>query len=51
MAARTTKTALIVGFVYGGLQDVVGLARGRRVGYVEYMKKRLGFETLEDHTT
>jgi len=49
MAARTTKTALVVGLVYGGVQDVVGLARGRRVRYVEYARQRLG--GVEKHTS
>ena len=42
MAARTTKTALVVGLLYGGVQDLVGLARGRRVGYVEFVRRKLG---------
>ena len=41
MAARTTKTALVVGIVYGGLQDMVGFARGRRIGYVEFVGRKL----------
>ncbi|KAK3693286.1 hypothetical protein B0T22DRAFT_343680, partial [Podospora appendiculata] len=40
MAARTTKTALVVGLVYGGLQDAVGAARGRPIGYIDYLKQR-----------
>ena len=42
MAARTTKTALAVGIVYGGLQDVAGMIRGRPIGYVDFVKKHLG---------
>ncbi|KAK3495737.1 hypothetical protein B0T13DRAFT_401239 [Neurospora crassa] len=42
MAARTTKTALVVGLAYGGLQDVAGIARGRPIGYVEFLKRRVG---------
>lgn len=41
MAARTTKTALVVGLVYGGLQDLVGAARGRPIGYVEAIRRRM----------
>ncbi|KAL8372442.1 hypothetical protein RB595_001985 [Gaeumannomyces hyphopodioides] len=41
MAARTTKTALVVGLVYGGLQDLVSAARGRPIGYVEAMRRRM----------
>ncbi|KAK3395734.1 hypothetical protein B0T20DRAFT_44321 [Sordaria brevicollis] len=43
MAARTTKTALVVGIAYGGLQDVAGIARGRPIGYAEFVKRRLGY--------
>ncbi|KAM7202230.1 FAD-linked oxidoreductase-like protein [Rhypophila sp. PSN 637] len=32
MAARTTRTALVIGFVYGGLQDLAGAVRGRPIG-------------------
>ncbi|KAH8882560.1 hypothetical protein GQ53DRAFT_665541 [Thozetella sp. PMI_491] len=39
-AARTTKSALIVGVAYGGLQDLVGIARGREIRYVEYLKRK-----------
>ncbi|KAJ9155872.1 hypothetical protein NKR19_g4382 [Coniochaeta hoffmannii] len=51
MAARTTKTALVVGLVYGGLQDLAGAARGRPIGYVEFIKRRLGRKALQvpDH--
>lgn len=42
MAARTTKTALVVGIAYGGLQDVAGILRGRPIGYAEFIKRRLG---------
>ncbi|KIH93255.1 hypothetical protein SPBR_03155 [Sporothrix brasiliensis 5110] len=40
-AARTTKTAILVGFVYGSLQDLAGLARGRRISYVDYVQRKL----------
>lgn len=42
MTARTTKTALVVGLVYGGLQDVAGAARGRPIGYVDWIRTKLG---------
>lgn len=42
MTARTTKAALVVGVVYGGMQDLLGLARGRRISYIEYAKQRIG---------
>lgn len=40
MTARTTKTALLVGLVYGGLQDAAGAARGRPIGYIEWLRGR-----------
>ena len=39
-AARTTKTAILVGAAYGGVQDAVGLLRGRPVSYVEWVKRK-----------
>lgn len=44
MTARTTKTALLVGLVYGGMQDVAGAARGRPIGYIDWVRKRLGLQ-------
>ncbi|KAH6633835.1 hypothetical protein B0J18DRAFT_119 [Chaetomium sp. MPI-SDFR-AT-0129] len=43
MTARTTQTALVAGVVYGGLQDVLGLIRGRPIGYVDWARQRLGY--------
>jgi hypothetical protein len=42
MTARTTKAALAAGFVYGGLQDVLGLVRGRPIGYIDWVREKLG---------
>ncbi len=42
MTARTTKAALVAGFVYGGLQDLLGIVRGRPIRYVDWIGKRLG---------
>ncbi|KAG7111333.1 hypothetical protein HYQ45_011812 [Verticillium longisporum] len=39
-AARTAKYGLLFGLVYGGMQDVVGLARGRPVSYVEFFRRK-----------
>lgn len=39
-AARTTKTALLVGLAYGGVQDLASIIRGRPVSYVEFVKRR-----------
>lgn len=40
MAARTTRTALVIGVVYGGLQDVAGALRGRPIGFVDALNRR-----------
>ncbi|TQV94053.1 hypothetical protein V2A60_002879 [Cordyceps javanica] len=40
-AARTARYGLLFGIVYGGVQDVSALARGRPVGYVEAIRRRL----------
>ncbi|GJC90357.1 hypothetical protein ColLi_13195 [Colletotrichum liriopes] len=39
---RTARYGLLFGLVYGGMQDVVGLARGRPIGYVDFVRRRLG---------
>ncbi|CAN8101500.1 unnamed protein product [Discula destructiva] len=44
MTARTTKTALVVGLVYGGLQDIAGAARGRPIGYIDWTRRKLGLK-------
>ncbi|APA09291.1 hypothetical protein SS1G_12074 [Sclerotinia sclerotiorum 1980 UF-70] len=36
-AARTAKTGLAFGIGYGLVQDAVGYARGRRLGYVDFL--------------
>ncbi|KAF4467689.1 tim17 Tim22 Tim23 Pmp24 family domain-containing [Fusarium albosuccineum] len=41
-AARTARYGLMFGLVYGGIQDLVGLARGRPIGYVEFLRRRAG---------
>lgn len=44
-AARTIWTSLRWGFVYGGVQDFISLARGQPVAYVEYVRRHLGKRT------
>ncbi|KAK2595330.1 hypothetical protein QQS21_006930 [Conoideocrella luteorostrata] len=44
-AGRTAKLGLLFGLAYGGVQDLVGLARGRPIGYVETVRRRFGSET------
>ncbi|KAL2159395.1 hypothetical protein VTH06DRAFT_2399 [Thermothelomyces fergusii] len=51
MTARTTKAALVAGVVYGGLQDVLGIVRGRPIRYVDWVKERLGYPRREDPRT
>ncbi|KAK7443310.1 hypothetical protein Landi51_09093 [Colletotrichum acutatum] len=41
-AARTARYGLLFGLIYGGLQDAVGLARGRPIGYVESLRRHFG---------
>jgi hypothetical protein len=47
MTARTTKAALAAGLVYGGLQDVMGIVRGRPIRYADWIRQRLGFPRQE----
>ncbi|KAG6038071.1 hypothetical protein E4U41_004605 [Claviceps citrina] len=39
---RTAKLGLLFGIAYGGVQDLIGLARGRPIGYVETVRRRFG---------
>ncbi|KAK1998077.1 hypothetical protein LX36DRAFT_577070 [Colletotrichum falcatum] len=41
-AARTARYGLLFGLAYGGMQDAVGLARGRSIGYVDFIRRRFG---------
>ncbi|CZT04370.1 hypothetical protein WAI453_011439 [Rhynchosporium graminicola] len=41
-AARTAKTSLAIGLAYGLAQDAVGLARGRELAWVEFIRRRGG---------
>lgn len=36
-AARTAKVGLYTGLAFGLLQDLAGLARGRRLAYVDFL--------------
>lgn len=42
MAARTTKTGILIGLVFGGLQDLAGIARGRPIDYIDYIRGKFG---------
>ncbi|KAI1062855.1 hypothetical protein LB507_005620 [Fusarium sp. FIESC RH6] len=46
-AARTARYGLMFGLAYGGIQDLVGLARGRPIGYVEFLRRR-GTKKVQD---
>lgn len=48
MTARTTKTALAAGFVYGGLQDLLGVVRGRPIRYVDWVRQKVGAPQRKD---
>ncbi|KAI0203674.1 hypothetical protein F4808DRAFT_27128 [Astrocystis sublimbata] len=45
--ARTAKKGLVFGLVYGGIQDVISLAKGRPVGYISFIRKQIGQPTVE----
>ncbi|RSM18532.1 hypothetical protein CDV31_002668 [Fusarium ambrosium] len=49
-AARTARYGLMFGLVYGGIQDLVGLARGRPIGYVEFLRRRGGRRSNPSHS-
>ncbi|KAH7319439.1 hypothetical protein BKA65DRAFT_102266 [Rhexocercosporidium sp. MPI-PUGE-AT-0058] len=38
-AARTAKTSLAIGLAYGLAQDAVGVARGRPLGWVDFIRR------------
>jgi len=45
--ARTAKKGLIFGLVYGGVQDLLSLAKGRPVGYITFIRKQIGISSPE----
>ncbi|RWA09107.1 hypothetical protein EKO27_g5992 [Xylaria grammica] len=49
--ARTAKKGLIFGLVYGGVQDVISLAKGRPVGYITFIRKQVGKPSLDAETS
>jgi hypothetical protein len=49
-AARTARKGLLYGLAFGAVQDLLSIAQGRPVGYVEFIRKHLGsFEKAEEH--
>ncbi|KAH6695468.1 hypothetical protein F5X68DRAFT_30479 [Plectosphaerella plurivora] len=40
-AARSARIGLLFGIGYGGLQDAISLLKGRPVGYIQFIKRRL----------
>jgi len=38
---RTAKLGMKAGFGFGVLQDLTSLVRGRRLGYVEFIRRRM----------
>ncbi|KAI0377536.1 hypothetical protein F5Y04DRAFT_284826 [Hypomontagnella monticulosa] len=50
--ARTARKGLMFGLAYGAVQDLLSLAKGRPVGYVEFIRRRIGKASqLEEKTT
>ncbi|KAI1632504.1 hypothetical protein F4809DRAFT_86470 [Biscogniauxia mediterranea] len=43
--ARTARKGLLFGLAYGGIQDIVSLAKGRPVGYITFIRKHIGKPT------
>ncbi|KAI1489492.1 hypothetical protein F5X96DRAFT_609407 [Biscogniauxia mediterranea] len=43
--ARTARKGLLFGLAYGGIQDLVSLAKGRPVGYITFIRKHIGKPT------
>lgn len=39
-AGRLSRTALLAGLAYGGAQDLLGVAAGRHIGYVDFLRRR-----------
>lgn len=50
-AARTAKMGLKAGVAFGLMQDAVGLVRGRKLGYVEFIKRTVGIGQSEASRT
>ncbi|KAL8892672.1 MAG: hypothetical protein Q9215_000421 [Flavoplaca cf. flavocitrina] len=51
-AARTARSGLYTGLIFGLLQDATALARGRRLSYVEFLKGKVGVAhifSIQDH--
>ncbi|KAI2620483.1 hypothetical protein GGR54DRAFT_100261 [Hypoxylon sp. NC1633] len=49
--ARTARKGLRFGLAYGAVQDAVSLAKGRPVGYVEFIRRHVGKATQLEETT
>ncbi|ORY55925.1 uncharacterized protein BCR38DRAFT_461880 [Pseudomassariella vexata] len=50
--ARTARKGLKFGLVYGAVQDLLSLAKGRPVGYVEFVRRHIGSRTkMQDQQT
>ncbi|OTB01326.1 hypothetical protein M426DRAFT_323597 [Hypoxylon sp. CI-4A] len=49
--ARTARKGLKFGLAYGAIQDVVSLAKGRPVSYVEWIRRHIGKATQLDEKT
>ncbi|KAI0881614.1 uncharacterized protein GGS22DRAFT_60030 [Annulohypoxylon maeteangense] len=49
--ARTARKGLKFGLAYGAVQDLLSLAKGRPVGYVEFIRRHVGKATQLDEKT
>ncbi|KAI0169985.1 hypothetical protein GGR52DRAFT_490753 [Hypoxylon sp. FL1284] len=50
--ARTARKGLMFGIAYGAIQDVISLAKGRQVEYVNFIRRQIGKSTqLQEKTT
>ncbi|KAI1102484.1 hypothetical protein F4804DRAFT_343194 [Jackrogersella minutella] len=50
--ARTARKGLKFGLAYGVVQDLLSIAKGRPIGYVEFIRRHIGKATqLEEKTT
>ena len=45
-AARTARMGMKAGLAFGLVQDALGLARGRKLGYIEFIKRKIGVEDV-----
>ncbi|KEY64623.1 hypothetical protein S7711_02827 [Stachybotrys chartarum IBT 7711] len=47
--ARMARYGLLFGLAYGGFQDAIGLARGRPIGYVEFLRRYFRSPSVQEN--